>query len=335
MEGRVQDEAAIEWLLASDEPAIRMMTRSDLVDLAVSDEERTATLQGSKVRHLLSGQRADGGFGDHPYRKWTGAHWRLVSLVELGIPSGEPHALAAADTVLTWLCSPQHRRAVKQIDGLTRRCASQEGNALAVASRLGMGGDRRVEMLASSLIEWQWPDGGWNCDLRATGRRSSFHESLAPAWGLYEFAAATGDREAAGAARRAAELLLDHHLFRSTRTGEPIHKSWLALHYPPYWHYDILQALVVLARLGLAADERADDALDVLESRRLPDGRWRPGGYWWRPPGAAGGSVEVVDWGRGGPSEMITLNCLRVLKAAGRLGRPQAEIESRAHQKVG
>ena len=41
------------------------------------------------VRHqivLLAGQRRDGGFGVHPYRKWTGAHWRLVSLVELEVP---------------------------------------------------------------------------------------------------------------------------------------------------------------------------------------------------------------------------------------------------------
>lgn len=48
------------------------------------------------------------------------------------------------------------------------------------------------------------------------------------------------------------------------------------------------------------------------------DGRWRPGGYWWRPD-SSGGNVEVVDWGRGGANEMITLNALRVLKGAGRL----------------
>lgn len=29
---------------------------------------------------------------------------------------------------------------------------------------------------------------------------------------------------------------------------------------------------------------------------------------------------ELADWGRGGPNEMITLNALRALKAAGRLG---------------
>jgi hypothetical protein len=35
--------------------------------------------------------------------------------------------------------------------------------------------------------------------------------------------------------------------------------------------------------------------------------------------GGAGSNVEVVDWGRRGPSEMITLNALRILRAAGRL----------------
>jgi hypothetical protein len=49
------------------------------------------------------------------------------------------------------------------------------------------------------------------------------------------------------------------------------------------------------------------------------DGRWQPGGCWWCPPGTRAGSgpVEVVDWGRSGPNELLTLNALRVLKAAG------------------
>ena len=49
-----------------------------------------------------------------------------------------------------------------------------------------------------------------------------------------------------------------------------------------------------------------------------PDGRWRPGGCWWSPPASAV-TPEVVDWGRSGPNEMITLNALRILRAAGRL----------------
>jgi hypothetical protein len=82
-------------------------------------------------------------------------------------------------------------------------------------------------------------------------------------------------------------------------------------------HYDVLQALLVMTRLGLVRDERCRDALDLLEEKRLPDGRWQADGSWWRRPGSSGSNTEVVDWGRG-PSEMITLNALRVLTAAGR-----------------
>ncbi|HSK54740.1 MAG TPA: hypothetical protein VK908_05760 [Jiangellales bacterium] len=311
--------SAVRWLLGSAEPGIRVQARRDLLGQAVTAADRAEVLDGDLVRRLLAGQQADGGFGGHPYAKWTGAHWRLVSLVELAVPPGEPRAVAMAGRVLGWLMSTAHRAGIRTVDGLTRRCASQEGNALAAACRLGLATDDRVQELARELVEWQWPDGGWNCDVRASGRRSSFHETLPPAWGLHEYATATGDRAARDAARRAAELLLEHHLFRSTTTGDPIHPSWLVLHYPPYWHYDVLQALVVLDRMGLARDPRAADALDHLERRRLRDGRWRPGAYWWRRPGTSGGTREVVDWGRGGPNEMITLNALRVLRGGGRL----------------
>jgi hypothetical protein len=307
---------AVEWLLGSTEPAIVQLTRRDVLGEHVG-LDGDAILAGPKVHALLAGQHADGGFGGHPYRKWVGAHWRLVSLVELGVPAREPRLLAAAETVLAWLTSPGRRRRLKIVNGLPRRCASQEGNALAVCVRLGIADDPRVELIARSLVEWQWPDGGWNCDVRASGRRSSFHETLAPLWGLHEYAAATGARWARDAADRAAELFLEHRLFRSLATGEVIDPTWLAFHYPPYWHYDVLQALVVLGRAGKLGDPRAGEALDLVDERRRPDGRWAAGGHWWSPPGATR-TPEVVDWGRRGPNEMVTLNVLRVLKAAGR-----------------
>jgi hypothetical protein len=176
--------------------------------------------------------------------------------------------------------------------------------------------------LTESLIEWQWPDGGWNCDPRASGCRSSFHESLPPMWGLHEFAAAgTGPlaTAAAEAAARTAELFLTHRLFRALRADDLLQPQWLKPRYPPYWHYDILQALLVLSRMGLSADPRAADALDELERQRKPDGRWHAQGYWWRAPAGKTGPPDVVDWGRSGPNVMVTLNALRVLTAAGRL----------------
>jgi hypothetical protein len=308
--------SAVDWLLDSDEPGIVAQAKRDLLD-EEAPAEAGRVLEGPTVRALLAGQQPDGGFGSNVYAKWGGAHWRLVSLVELGVPAGEPRCLAAAETVLGWLTGKAHRSRIRVIDGLTRRCGSQEGNALAVSCRLGLAGDSRVRLLAESLVEWQWPDGGWNCDDKASGYRSSFNESLAPMWGLHEYWAATGEPAAREAALRTAELFLEHRLFRVLATGEPIAKSFATIHSPPFWHYDFFQALVVLARMGLADDPRAADGLDLVEERRLPDGRWRAGGRWWKPPGSKGSNVEVVDWGSG-PNELLTLHALRVLRAAGR-----------------
>jgi hypothetical protein len=310
-------DPAIQWLLASEEPAVRYLTHRDVLGESV-EPNAAEILAGPKVSALLHGQLPDGGFGGHPYKKWTGAFWRLISLVELAAPPGEPRLLAAAETVLRLVTSPGRRRNLDVIDGLARRCASHEGNALAVCSRIGLTDDPRVARLAESLVEWQWPDGGWNCDRRATGYRSSFHESLAPAWGLHEYWLATGSAWAREAAARTAELFLEHRVFKTLRTGEPINEEWLAFHYPPYWHYDVLQALLILSRLDKLPDPRADDALGLVLEQRRPDGLWEPGGFWWRRPGSRM-HAEVVDWGRRGPNEMITLNALRALRAVGRL----------------
>jgi len=308
---------AVEWLLQSEEPAIRLLTRREILSEPV-EADASLIASGSMVSALLSGQRPNGGFGRNPYRKYTGVHWRLISLAELGVPPSDPRAAASAERVLAWITRGL-RSAPVVVEGLVRSHGAVEGNALGACCRLGLADDPRTQQLAEALISWQWPDGGWNCDLKATGYRSSFHESLGAAWGLHEYGQATGHRAARDAADRAAELFLEHHLFRRLGSGEIIDARWLNLRYPPYWHYDILRALLVLTRMGRVVDPRASDALDELEHRRLADGRWVAQGQWWN---SANNSItpDAVDWGRSGePNQMITLNCLRALQAAGRL----------------
>ncbi len=330
-----RDDPVIQWLLNSNDPSVRYFTLNDLLEATSHSHEATAALkqilEGLRVKALLAGQHIGkqkskdsfgvhpGGFGVHPYKKWDGAHWRLVSLVEMGIPRHEPRAMGAADQVLQWLTGESHRSKIKAIDGRVRRCGSQEGNALAVCSRLGLTDDPRVQYLAESLIRWQWPDGGWNCDKRPEANHSSFYESLAPMWGLIEYHRVTGDESTLQAAQRTAEMFLRHRLFRSTTPGAVIDPEWLKLHYPLYWHYDVLQALLILSRLSPLDDPRMQEALDIVEAKRQPDGCWNTEGFYWVPLGKRTSNVEVVDWGRYGPNEMITLNALRVLKAAGRL----------------
>jgi hypothetical protein len=265
---------------------------------------------------MLTGYKS--GFKLHPYQKWTGAHWRLVSLMELGLPSKHPSVRIACEKVLNWLTSAAHRNAITKIKDLTRRCGSQEGNALATCSYFGLAADHRVKYLADSLIEWQWPDGGWNCDRDPLTRHSSFYETITPLRGLYKYYQATGDKTYYDAAQKAGEFFLRHRLFRSEKTGKTINQEWLKLHYPLYWHYDILHGLRILMMLDVLKDKRCEETLDIIESKRRLDGTWHAEGYYWNKPGKKGANSDVVNWGRSGSNEWITLDALRVLKAAGR-----------------
>ncbi|MDQ2933377.1 MAG: hypothetical protein M3R49_00080 [Chloroflexota bacterium] len=194
-----------------------------------------------------------------------------------------------------------------------------EGNALYAASRFGHADDERAGLLVDKLLEWQWPDGGWNCDVRSSGYRSSFHESWATAIGPATYYAATGDLDALNAARRTAELLLEHRLLRTLDGRRQIHSSMAALHWPAYWHYDFLAGLRVLRAVDprLLADPRASDPLELLESKRLPDGRFQTTRSWWQAASHPTSPVDVIDWAKDKPSEVLTLHARSVLKAAG------------------
>jgi len=73
----------------------------------------------------------------------------------------------------------------------------------------------------------------------------------------------------------------------------------------------------VLSRAGKLDDPRTRDALDLIEAKRGSDGFWRPEAYYWglkrKPTKVKISNVDVVDWGRKGPNEFMTLNALRVL----------------------
>jgi len=316
----IVNDPAIAYLLKSSDPSIRYYTMTELLEKSPNSKavkkSKAAIPHGPRVKVLLTGHKS--GFKVHPYQKWTGAHWRLVSLMELGLPSNDPLVRIACEKVLNWLTGDAHRKTIPTINGLTRRCGSQEGNALATCTYFGLAADHRVKYLADSLIEWQWPDGGWNCDRDPKTRHSSFYETITPLRGLYKYYQATGDKTYCDAAEKAGELFLRHKLFRSEKTGKVINEEWLKLHYPLYWHYDILHGLKILMLLDTLKDKRGQEALDIIESKRRLDGTWHAEGYYWYPPGRKEVNSAVVNWGRGGPNEWITLDALRVLKAAGR-----------------
>lgn len=315
----------IDRLLASDEPAIRLQVERGVLD-AGNDEThglREQVRHSSRVAMLLSERGPDGRIGAHPYHaKWYGAHWVLVTLAELGYPSGDESLVPLREQILGWLFSREYLGGLARTRGLPRLHGSIEGNALWSLLVLGLA-DERAEELARRLRDAQWPDGGWNCDRGASGRTSSLHESLIPLRALSLHALECSDAGSAQAAGAAAELFLRRRLFRRLRDGSVVHPSFVQLHYPCYWHYDVLFGLTVLAESGHIGDERCDDALDLVESKRLRDGGFPAEHSYYRRPRASVPTTQrsLVDWGgvskrRANP--WVSARACTVLSAAGR-----------------
>lgn len=276
-------------LLDSPEPAIAYRAHRRLADAGDDDpaqqKRRLQIASSENVRRMLAHRRPDGtirkGNETGAYRKWQGPHWTLAGLAELGYPPGDPGLRPLVDQVFVWLLAPRHLRPPStailpgQADRV-RRCASQEGLALWYLHELGHAGDPRTDTLATRLLGWQWPDGGWNCDKSPGARTSSVQETLLPLRGLARHVrAGQGTQEVWGAVDDAAEFLLARRLLWRRSDGRPIRPSWGGdprLIQWPVRLYDVLSALVVMTEIGRVQDPRCADALALLASKRLPGG---------------------------------------------------------------
>jgi hypothetical protein len=331
--------AIVADLAASEEASIRWKLRAHVLGEDPSSAAMRAlgaqVRESPRVRRLL--ERHVGAAAAHsprPYAKWQGAHWVLHSLADLGYPRGDPELEPLRDRVVEAWLDPMYyldvaveakadaykRRGVPVIGGRHRRCASQQGNALLAVVRLGLMDDR-TPRLVERLLHWQWPDGGWNCDKEPAADTSSFMETLPPMRGLAAYARETGDDDARRAAERATEVFLARRLYKRRSDGSVIHPEFTMLHYPLYWHYDVLAGLKALAELGRAGDLECADALDLLESKRLPDGGWPAERRYYKHSTTVALGNDDVDWGGTSTRVMnpwVTVDALAVLRASGR-----------------
>jgi hypothetical protein len=231
-----------------------------------------------RVALLLSERKSNGKLPVHPYSKWYGAHWVLSILADLRYPPGDKSLIALREQVYDWLFSKQHLEYMKgheahaepifKVRGITRAHASMEGNAVYYLNALELADDNTTA-LADRLVDWQWPDGGWNCDKSPSAHTSSFTESLLPLRGLsfhYKTLGGPSYQEAVG---KAAEFFLERRLYKRKRDGGVISPKFTKLHYPCYWHYDILCGLKVMKEAGFIGDRRCGDAIALLRSKRL------------------------------------------------------------------
>lgn len=302
----------IDWLLDGD-PAIRWQVMRDLGD-ASRDE---VGVERARVEHegwgarLLALEDPDGLWeggacfpasyeGGEPGQPWTATMHTLQTLQLLGLdPESESarRAIALVAENGRWEHDGQ-----RYFDGEVEPCIN--GRTIETGAYFGVDVAPIVERILGEGLD----DGGWNCEVENGSVRSSFDTTICVLDGLLGFERATGGSTEVREARyRGERYLLERNLFRRRSTGEVADPAYLDFAFPYYWRYDVLRALDYFRQSGADPDPRMADAVEVVRSKRQPDGRWlldriHPG----RVHFALEGEV-------GTPSRWITLRALRVL----------------------
>jgi hypothetical protein len=305
----------LDWLLDSD-PAIRWQVLRDLVrapaDVVAAERARVAT-EGWGAR-LLTLQGEDGQWAggacfpaqsfnwraESQGQPWTATLPTLQLLHDFGVdPSSDSvrRAVASVRDHCRWEHAGQ-----PFFSGEVEPCI----NGRTVT--LGAYFDQDVGGVVARLLGEQLEDGGWNCEAENGSVRSSFATTINVLEGLLAYERATGDAAGSTAARRRGEeYLLERKLLRRKSTGEVVNPAWLQCSFPFRWHYDVLRALDYFRSVGDAPDQRMDEAIHLLRSKRQPDSAWLLENT---HPGKVHFALEDGD---GRPSRWNTLRALRVL----------------------
>jgi hypothetical protein len=278
-------------------------------DEVAAERARVAT-EGLGAR-LLALQGADGSWGGAAWnRGWNSTMHVLMLLRDMGLDPASDQAQCAVGLVrdrVVWQGPPEYDGNAF-FAGEVEPCIN--GQVGAVGAYFG----QDVQGIVDRLLNEQLSDGGWNCEAVNGSTRSSFNTTICVLEALAEHERAAGPNpEVIQARLRGQEYLLERRLLRRLSTGEVIVRDrkggadWARFAFPTWWHYDVLRGLEYLRRAGAAPDERMAEAIDLVASKSVDDGRWLLEA---RYPG-----VMPVDMGEevDQPSRWITLRALRVL----------------------
>jgi hypothetical protein len=289
------DENLVAWLLEGD-PSIRWRVHRDLLGssaLRTSAEQAKVATEGWGAK-LISLQDADGRWGGGDYTpKWISTTYTLLHLLWLGLPPGNPAALAGCERLWQW---QSHWRVPETcIASMLVRLTAAHGYET-----------ERLEDLVDYLLDQQLDDGGWNCAARGEpGKHSSFHTSIQALEALDAYQRADVGVVTEEAQARGREFFLRHRLYKSHRSGQVAIRNSTRFPQLPQWHFDVLRGLEHFVDVAADQDQRLSDALAVVRRARRTDGRWPTyAGY----RGRTWFELEVP-----GPSRWNTIRALRVL----------------------
>lgn len=308
------NEAVIHWLLDSD-PAIRWQVMRDLLRSPEQEiiQERVRITSEGVGEKILRLQGSDGTWSGVAWNPgWTSTMHALTLLFEFGLDPSSHAAVQALRLVrnkVTWKgCGPEECDQNPFFTGEIEPCINGQVATSGAYFR------QDVDGIIERLLREQLTDGGWNCDAQFGATRSSFNTTICVLEALLEYEFSNEENPDVTKARlKGQDFLLERHLFRRKSTGKVIERdrksgtSWTSFAFPTWWHYDVLRGLDYLRKANVSPDDRLNDAIELVRSKRTSDGRWNLDIQF---PGEM--LVEIGE-GVGKPNRWITLKALRVL----------------------
>ena len=316
------------WLLEQDNPSVRYETLTTLLGKPSDDPEvldaKKMLMSEGLVPSILKIQNDDGSWGN-PARfyndKYTGTVWNLLLLAEMSADPDHPQIQKACEFILTHAQNPEsggfsYVSSAKTGAGLASGiipCLT--GNMVYSLVRLGYLHDPRLQRAIDWMTTWQRAD-----DAEGDIPRGAVYDRYEMCWGQHSchmgVAKALKGLAAIPAGQRSPEVtakidlcanyFLKHHLYKKSHDLEVVSRpGWLKLGFPLMYQTDILELLDVFAGLDWW-DPRLADALAILQSKRLADGRWIL-------ENTFNGKMAVRFEQKGKPSKWLTLKACRVL----------------------
>ena len=308
----------VDWLLEKNQPSIRYLTLTQLLDRSENDAEVQATKKMIPkigwAAGILAKQDPEGWWVEKEslYRpKYVSTNWMLLILSDLGLTKGDPRIRKACEL---WI-----RRMAKKDGGFGSEYWKEGhlctvGNTARALVEFGYADHPKVKRAFDWMVKHQSKLGGWSCF--GSGRNLDSWEPMSA------FAALPKEKwskEIKQCVESGAEFFLERELHKQGVRYKP----WFRFHYPIHYYYDLLVGLDFMTALGYTKDSRLEYAVKLLKTKRRRDGKWNMDAI---HPDVEGG---MADWYKkhpkdkptpfsleqaGKPSKMITLTAMQVLK---------------------
>ncbi|MDV3292938.1 MAG: hypothetical protein LYZ70_01550 [Nitrososphaerales archaeon] len=323
----MSDAKVLNWLLQDNQPSVRYLTLTGLLERPRDDSQVRAAKEALTKRgwaaDILAKQRAGGWWVEEGrlYRpKYLSTNWMLLVLSDLGLTREDPRVEKACEL---WI-----KRFAKRDGGFGTDDAEVSelclvGNTARALVKFGYAGHPKVRSAFDWLVQHQKPNGGWHC----WGKNG-----VIDGWeGMNAFAALPRhkwNRSIKRAVEKGAEFYLERELHKQGGRYGP----WYRFHYPNHYYYDILVGLEFVTALGFAGDRRLRYAISLLKEKRRRDGRWILDAVhpdvegslvkWYSAAISAGKMTPFALEKVGAPSKVVTLKAMTVMMRLGEWAPP-------------